>query len=74
MPKFSERVLTVELEALRYKPLLNIPEAAALTGVGQNKIDRMLKEPDCPFLLMNGTKKMLKKEAFISFLLSQSQI
>lgn len=74
MPIVPEKVLAVDLESLQYKPLLTVSEAAALTGVGQNKIDKMLKEADCEFVLHNGKKKMIKKDAFIKYLLTQNRI
>ncbi|MBE5885992.1 MAG: hypothetical protein E7284_06255 [Lachnospiraceae bacterium] len=64
----------VNIADLQYKPILTITEAAALTGIGQNKIENMLKEPDCPYVLQNGCKKMVKKDIFLDFLLNASQI
>ena len=37
--------------------LLPIREAAEYSNIGINKIDEMLKQPNCPFVLYVGTKK-----------------
>lgn len=74
MPKVAEKVAAVSLADLEHKPLLSINEASALTGIGQNKIEKMLKEPNCNFLLNNGTKRMVKKDLFLAYLMSQTTI
>ena len=38
------------------KMLLSIREAAEYSNIGINKIDEMLKQPNCPFVLYVGTK------------------
>lgn len=56
------------------KFVLSVPEAAALTGIGQNKIDTMLREADCPFLLLNGNRRLIKRDKFIEFINEAKQI
>ena len=46
------------------KMLLSIREAAEYSNIGINKIDEMLKIPNCPFVLFVGTKKLVKRKAF----------
>ena len=46
------------------KILLSIREAAEYSNIGINKIDEMLKQPNCPFVLFVGTKKLVKRKAF----------
>lgn len=46
------------------KMLLSIREAAEYSNIGINKIDEMLKQPNCPFVLYVGTKKLVKRKAF----------
>ena len=46
------------------KMLLSIREAAEYSNIGINKIDEMLKQPNCPFVLFVGTKKLVKRKAF----------
>ncbi len=47
---------------------LTIPEAAIYTGIGQNKISELLKQPRCQFVLYVGKKKLVKRKAFEKFL------
>ncbi|EJW95982.1 Excisionase from transposon Tn916 [gut metagenome] len=50
------------------KMLLPIREAAEYSNIGINKIDEMLKQPNCPFVLYVGTKKLVKRKAFEKFI------
>ena len=50
------------------KALLTITEAAELTNIGQNKIRDLINTPTCPFVLRVGTKNLIKRERFLSFL------
>ena len=50
------------------KMLLSIREAAEYSNIGINKIDEMLKQPSCPFVLYVGTKKLVKRKAFEEFI------
>lgn len=50
------------------KMLLSIREAAECSNIGINKIDEMLKQPNCPFVLYVGTKKLVKRKAFEEFI------
>ena len=50
------------------KMLLSIREAAEYSNIGINKIDELLKQPNCPFVLYVGTKKLVKRKAFEAFI------
>ena len=50
------------------KMLLSIREAAEYSNIGINKIDELLKQPKCPFVLYVGTKKLVKRRAFEAFI------
>ena len=50
------------------KVLLSIREAAEYSNIGINKIDELLKQPDCPFVLFVGTKKLVKRKAFEAYI------
>ena len=50
------------------KMLLPIREAAEYSNIGINKIDELLKQPNCPFVLYVGTKKLVKRKAFEEFI------
>ena len=44
------------------KMTLTIREAAEYSNIGINKIDAMLKQPGCPFVLYIGTRKLVKRK------------
>ena len=50
------------------KMLLSIREAAEYSNIGINKLDELLKQPNCPFVLYVGTKKLVKRRAFEEFI------
>ena len=50
------------------KIALTIREAAEYSNIGINKIDQMLREPNCPFVLFVGSKKLVKRKEFEEFL------
>ena len=50
------------------KMLLSIREAAEYSNIGINKIDEMLKQPNCPFVLFVGTKKLVSRKAFEAYI------
>ena len=53
---------------IHLKLTLTIKEAAEYSNIGVNKIDEMLKQPNCPFVLFVGTKKLVKREAFEAYI------
>lgn len=56
------------------KLTLTIREAAEYSNIGINKIDAMLKQPNCPFVLFVGNKKLVKRREFEDFIHSQLTI
>lgn len=44
--------------------MLTIKEAAAYFNLGENKIDTILNENRDSLLLMNGSKRLVKRKAF----------
>ena len=50
------------------KANLTIKEAAAYSNIGINRLDRMLRTPNCPFVLFVGSKKLVKRQAFEEYL------
>lgn len=50
------------------KMTLTIREAAEYSNIGINKIDAMLKQPGCPFVLYIGTRKLVKRKAFENYI------
>lgn len=56
------------------KLTLTIPEAAAYSNIGMNKISGLLRQPNCPFVLYVGNKKLVKREAFEDYIQRQLAI
>ena len=53
---------------IHLKMTLTIKEAAEYSNIGINKIDVMLKQPNCPFVLYVGTKKLVKRREFEEYI------
>lgn len=53
---------------IHLKMTLTIKEAAEYSNIGINKIDSMLRTPNCPFVLYVGTKKLVKRKEFEHFI------
>ena len=53
---------------IHLKMTLTIKEAAAYSNIGINKIDGMLRSPNCPFVLFVGTKKLVKRREFEQYI------
>ena len=56
------------------KVALTIEEAAEYSNIGQNRINSLLKEPRCPFVLYVGTKKLVKRKEFEKFISERVEI
>ena len=50
------------------KMTLTAREAAEYSNIGINKIDSMLRTPNCPFVLFVGTKKLVKRREFEQYI------
>lgn len=53
---------------IHLKMTLTIKEAAACSNIGINKIESMLRSPNCPFVLFVGTKKLVKCREFEEYI------
>ncbi len=53
---------------IHLKMTLTIREAAAYSNIGINKIEKLLRMPNCPFVLFVGTKKLVKRREFEEFI------
>lgn len=53
---------------LNLKLTMTVKEAAEYSNIGINRIDRMLRSPNCPFVLYVGTKKLVKRKEFELFI------
>lgn len=45
------------------KPYLNLDEAAAYFGIGMNKLREITNDKNCNFVLWNGNKRLIKRQA-----------
>ena len=61
----------IERVPLYQKMTLTIREAAEYSNIGINKIDSMLRSPNCPFVLYVGTKKLVKRKEFEQYISSK---
>ena len=53
---------------IHLKVALTIKEAAEYSNIGINKIDSLLRKPNCPFVLFVGTKKLVKRKEFEEYI------
>ena len=60
-----------ESEPIHLKLTLSIKEASEYSNIGINKIDAMLKQPNCPFVLYVGSKKLVKRKEFEAYISSK---
>ena len=61
-------MITHERVPIHLKVTLTIREAAEYSNIGINKIDSLLRTPNCPFVLYVGTKKLVKRKEFEQFI------
>ena len=60
--------VTPDKVPIHLKVTLTIREAAEYSNIGINKIDSLLRTPNCPFVLYVGTKKLVKRKEFEEFI------
>ncbi|MBR3241303.1 MAG: DNA-binding protein [Parasporobacterium sp.] len=63
--------MNTEKVLIHEKLNLTIREAAEYSNIGINRIDEMLKKPNCPFVLYVGTKKLVKRREFEEYIRKQ---
>jgi len=51
-----------------HKITLTIDEASELSNIGINRIDAMLRKPNCPFVLFVGKKNLVKRKEFEEYI------
>lgn len=54
--------------------MLTKQEATLYSNIGINKLEEMLKVPNCPFVLYVGKKKLIKRREFEEYLSEQIEI
>lgn len=62
--------MAIEAEKIpiHLKMTLTIKEAAEYSNIGINKIESLLRMPNCPFVLYVGTKRLVKRKEFEEFI------
>lgn len=65
LPLYKETEVRVPIHL---KITLTIREAAEYSNIDINKIDSMLKQPNCPFVLYVGTRKLVKRKEFEEYI------
>ena len=66
--KFEEARDSLNIVPIYRKMNLTIREAAEYSNIGINKIDSMLRQPNCPFVLYVGAKKLVKRREFEDYI------
>ena len=56
------------------KANLSLEEATAYFGIGINKLRDMTNDENCPFVLWNGNKRLIKRKEFERYLESAYSI
>ena len=59
---------TIGKVPIHLKMTLTTKETAEYSNIGINKIDSMLRSPNCPFVLFVGTKKLVKRKEFEQYI------
>ena len=67
----DKEVVSIPIEK---KLNLTIKEAAENSNIGMNKINEMLRNPMCSFVLYVGAKKLVKRKEFEQFLAGRMEI
>ena len=59
-----------EKETVPIKDQLNLPieEAAAYSNIGICKLQEIARDPNCPFVLYIGRKKLIKRKEFEKYI------
>ena len=72
---YIENTATERLEMPFWlKVNLTIKEAATYSNIGINKIEELLKQPKCNFVLWVGNKKLVKRKEFEQYLAKSLEI
>lgn len=53
---------------------LTVPEAAAYSNIGINRIEKLLKQPKCDFVLYVGKKRLVKRKEFEQYISKNLEI
>ena len=59
---------SIDKVPIHLKMLLTIREAAEYSNIGINKIDAMLRQPNCPFVFYICTRRLVKRKEFEEYI------
>ncbi|MDD6362737.1 MAG: excisionase [Lachnospiraceae bacterium] len=59
---------------IKDKVALTVTEAAEYSNIGINKLESLLRDPRCPFVLHVGKKKLVKRKKFEKFISDNVEI
>ena len=60
--------------AIADKALLTLEEAAKYFNIGINKLRIMTNDENCPYVVWNGSKRLIKRKPFEEYLYSSFSI
>ena len=60
--------------AIADKALLTLEEAAKYFNIGTNKLRLMTNEENCPYVVWNGSNRLIKRKPFEEYLYSSYSI
>ena len=60
--------------AIADKALLTLEEAAKYFNIGINKLRLITNEENCPYVVWNGSKRLIKRKPFEEYLYSSYSI
>jgi len=66
--------IDIEQVPIHLKMTPTIREAAEYSNIGINKIESLLRVPNCPFVLYVGTKRLVKRKEFEEFISKKTVI
>lgn len=59
---------------IKDKLLLTVDEAAAYSNIGINRIRKISNDPNCPFVIYVGRKRLIRRKEFEKYIGSQIEI
>lgn len=66
--EFAEFMKQTKHVRIPNKPVLNVFEAAAYTGIGINRLAKLEKAKDCNFIIYKGSQRLFVREKFVDYL------
>ncbi len=67
--KYNKEVMKMKREiSIAEKSLLTLEEAAGYFNIGINKLRNLTNDDHCPFVIWNGSKRLIKRKLFEEYL------